>query len=646
MCGIAGFTRLHSPVDRSVAERITAGLCHRGPDQQGIFEGSEATLCAVRLKIIDLEGGDQPIVSKDGDTAIAFNGEIYNHREIRAELENLGHRFRSQCDTETVLEAFREWDTACFGRMRGMFAAAIWTESRRRLVLARDRMGIKPLYYFRRGDDVYFGSELKAILEHAEIPRHLDFEALQLYLSVNYVPGPRTLIEGIRKVPPGYLLEWRHGKFRTERWWSLPLAGTGKAPGWEEAKEELDRLLRDSVREHLVADVPLGVWASGGLDSSTILHYAAAETTGKLKSFSVSFAGRSFDESRYFREVAQVYGTEHYEFDLNPEVELVTAIEDFAYYSDEPSADAGALPVWYLSRMTRRHVTVALSGEGADELFGGYLTYVADRLVRPFRYVPEWLRRAMLKGLERYVPVSDEKLSFEYKLKRWIEGSCLDPDEAHFFWNGTFSNQQRQRIQPGAGPNGLKALAAQAAAEQRRVTARYLAVDQSYYLPDDILYKTDRMSMAHSLEVRPPFLDHRIVEFAASLPDRFKIRGFRQKQILRELMRGKLPAAVLARKKTGFDIPTHDWFRGPLRTLLGDTLSGEAIRATGIFDANAIEELIRDHSERRINIGYHLWGLLTLFLWMNRWKVEANPREKSPGMPVAPALAIRSLSRS
>jgi len=646
MCGIAGFTRLNSPADRRVAERITAGLCHRGPDQQGVFEGTEATLCAVRLKIIDLEGGDQPMVSEDGDTAIAFNGEIYNHREIRAELENLGHKFRSQCDTETVLRAFREWDTACFARMRGMFAAALWTESRRRLVLARDRMGIKPLYYYRRGEDVYFGSELKAILEHSEIPRHLDLEALQLYLSVNYVPGPRTLIEGIRKLPPGHLLEWRHGTVRTERWWAPPQPGTQKAPGWEEAKEELDRLLREAVREHLVADVPLGVWLSGGLDSSTILHYAASETAGKLKSFSVSFAGRSFDESRYFREVAQAYGTEHYEFDLNPEVELTGAIEDFAYYSDEPSADAGALPVWYLSRMSRRHVTVALSGEGADELFGGYLTYVADQLVRPFRRVPEWARRAMLTGLERYVPVSDEKLSLEYKLKRWIEGSCLDPDEAHFFWNGTFSSEQRKRIQPGAGPNRLKALAGQAAPGQRSVIAKYLAVDQAYYLPDDILYKTDRMSMAHSLEVRPPFLDHRIVEFAASLPDRFKIRGFRQKHILRELMRGKLPAAVLARKKAGFDIPTHDWFRGPLRNLLRDTLSGEAIRATGIFDKDAIEELIRGHQDRRTNIGYHLWGLLTLFLWMNRWKVQASSTTRNAGAPAAPVLAIRSLSRS
>ena len=644
MCGIAGFTRLNTP-GRGVAERITASLYHRGPDQQGVYEGIEATLCSVRLKIIDLNGGEQPMVSQDGDTAIAFNGEIYNHREIRAELEGLGHRFQSNCDTETVLEAFRQWDTACFTRMRGMFAAALWSESRRRLVLARDRMGIKPLYYYRRGDDVYFGSELKAILEHAEVPRRLDLEALELYLSVNYVPGSRTLVEGIRKVPPGHLLEWRHGKLWTEAWWKA--SEQEPCRSFAAAKEQLDWLLRDSVREHLVADVPLGVWASGGLDSSTILHYAAGESTGKLKTFSVSFAGRSFDESRYFREVAQVYGTDHHEFDLNPDLELAGAIEDFAYYSDEPSADAGALPVWYLSRMSRRHVTVALSGEGADELFGGYVTYVADRLARPLRCVPGWARRIMLGALERYVPVSNEKVSLEYKLKRWIEGSWLDADEAHFFWNGTFSREQRNRIrrQKTLETGALKALVDQLELKQGGTAERYLAVDQHYYLPDDILYKTDRMSMAHSLEVRPPFLDHRIVEFAAGLPARFKIRGFQQKYILRELMRGKLPQAVLDRKKTGFDIPTHDWFRGPLRSLLLDTLTPDAIGATGIFDARSIGELITDHMERRINIGYHLWGLLTLFLWMNRWKVEVHPPEERHAERPAPVLAIRSSSR-
>ena len=624
MCGIAGFTRLNGLSGRGVAQRITEGLHHRGPDQQGIFEGNEATLCAVRLKIIDLGGGDQPIVSDDRDTAIAFNGEVYNHLEIRAELEARGHRFHSSCDTETVLHAFLEWDTACFSRFRGMFAVALWTESRRRLVLARDRMGIKPLYYYRQGDDLYFGSELKAILEHPSVPRVLNLEALDSYLAVNYVPGHRTLIAGIEKVRPGHCFEWRHGRMWSESWVRQDSRDRRRITAGE-AQEELDHLLRESVREHLVSDVPLGVWASGGLDSSTILHYAAEESASRLKTFSVSFSGRSFDESRYFREVARIYGTDHYEFDLNPDVELRTAIEEFAYYSDEPSADAGALPVWFLSKMSRRHVTVALSGEGADELFGGYVTYMADRLARPFRRVPNRARRMLRSALDRYLPVSDDKISLEYKLKRWIDGSWLHPDEAHFFWNGTFSNEERHRIRCGGNGNGLRRLVDALEIEPGGVIDRYLKVDQNYYLPDDILYKTDRMSMAHSLEVRPPFLDPRIVDFAASLPARFKIRGMQQKVVLRELMRGKLPEAVLNRKKTGFDIPTHDWFRGILRDLLMDTLRPEAIDATGAFDSQAIQALIRDHMERRINVGYHLWGLLTLFLWIKKWKVETLP---------------------
>ncbi len=521
-----------------------------------------------------------------------------------------------------------------------MFAVALWTESQKRLVLARDRMGIKPLYYYRAGEDLYFGSELKAILEHPDVPRRLDLAALDLYLSVNYVPGPQTLIEGIRKVEPGHFLEWRAGGTRTEPWAGAPAAQSApRRISLGAAKEELDWLLRDAVREHLVSDVPLGVWASGGLDSSTILYYAAAAASGQLKTFSVSFAGRTFDESPYFREVARVFGTDHHEFDLNPEVELRPAIEDFAYYSDEPSADAGALPVWYLSRMSRRHVTVALSGEGADELFGGYLTHMADRLARPLRLVPGGIRRLMRGALNRYVPVSDEKISLEYKLKRWIEGSLLDPDEAHFFWNGTFSQEQRREICRTAGGSGLKELVARLGIRTRGVE-RFLRIDQAYYLADDILYKTDRMSMAHSLEVRPPFLDPRIVDFAATLPAGLKIRGSQQKYLLRELMRGKLPETVLRREKTGFDIPAHGWFRGVLRELLMDTLRPEAVEATGIFDARAIQSLIRDHMERRINAGYHLWGLLTLFLWMNRWKVEiVPPPEAARRTPQSPEPA-------
>lgn len=622
MCGIAGYTKLDHPVEPGRIRDILGLIRHRGPDELGFHESDLAALGNTRLSIIDLEHGSQPMFSADGNTVIVHNGEIYNYRELKRELEARGHAFRTSSDTEVILHAFLAWDTRCFERLRGMFAVALWDERRRRLVLARDRMGIKPLYIFHRGRDLYFGSEVKTILHHAEVDRRLDRNGLGYFLSLNWVPAPYTLIEGVEKLLPGELLEWENGSIRREQYWQLRFQPDPKI-GLEDAKAELDRLLRLSLQEHLIADVPVGVWASGGLDSSTVLHYAAQEAAG-LRTFSISFRGYSHDESEYFRTVARHYGTVHQEFDLNPEENLAETIEQISYYSDEPSADAGALPVWYLSRMTRQHVKVALSGEGADELFGGYLTYRADALALRARQWPAWMRRAALAAA-RLLPVSDEKISFEYKAKRFLEGTLLDPRDAHFYWNGAFDDKTKRALyeaprypRPGELVNTLPTEAFLCGEINR-----YLWADQKYYLPDDILYKCDRMSMAHSLEVRPPFLDHRIVEFAARLPEEFKVRGPVLKFILRELMRDKLPPAVLARPKEGFDIPAHRWFRGPLRPLAEDVLSPDNVRRTGIFRAEVVERVKRDHFRRRANYGYQLWGLLTLMLWMRRWNVHA-----------------------
>jgi asparagine synthase (glutamine-hydrolysing) len=627
MCGIAGYTHGGRVTSEAAIRAASATLIHRGPDQQGTHHDPGASLGAVRLKIIDLSGGDQPLYSNDGGTVIVFNGEIYNHAGLRHDLEARGRRFHSRCDTEVVLQAFLEWDLACFERLRGMFAVALWQRDRRRLVLARDRLGIKPLYYALHQGDIYFGSELKAILEHPEIPRAVDLNSLSRFLSLNYIPGPGTMLEGIRKLPPGCHLEWNAGHVRLEPYWSLSFV-PDRSWTLPAAKDRLDELLRSAVSEQLVADVPLGIWLSGGLDSSTILHYAA-ERVPRLKTFSVSFAGRSFDESRYFREVAVRYQTDHHEFDLNPDVELADAIQEFAWYADEPCADSGALPVWFLSRMSRRHVTVALSGEGADELFGGYVTYLADRYARWLRLAPPTLRRAAL-SLARRLPVSDEKIGFEYKLKRWLEGSLLSAGEAHSFWNGACSAAEKRAICPAAG-SSIQLVTGDSDLDW---LSRCLRADQLTYLPDDILNKSDRMSMAHSLEVRPPFLDHRIVEFAAGLPPDLKIRGRRLKFVLRELMRDRLPPAVTRRAKCGFDIPAHHWFRGPLLPLLCDAVADPNVKACGLFDLAAIARMIDDHRERRANYGYQLWGLLTLFLWIARWKAEA------PGPAAARALTI------
>jgi asparagine synthase (glutamine-hydrolysing) len=625
MCGIAGFTHSARSFDEAVIRRMTASLTHRGPDQQRCFSNPDVALGAVRLQVIDLVGGEQPFVTEDGQTVIVYNGEIYNASELRKELEGLGHRFRSVCDTEVALHAFVQWDTDCFRRFRGMFAMALWSAGNKRLVLCRDRMGIKPLYIRALGRDIIFGSELKALFAHPRVSRTLDLNALQDYLSLNYIPGPRTLVEGIEKLPPGHYLEWRSGVATKTRWWN-PSLEPDSTLDENSAAEELDRLLRESVREHMVSDVPLGVWSSGGLDSSTLLHYAA-ELGGKPpKTFSIAFDSKSCDEREWFREISRVYGTEHHELELSRRTDLIPAIEDMANYSDEPGADAGALPMWFLSRMSRKHVTVALSGEGGDELFGGYLTYRADKLAEPLRRVPESWRRGALSAARCLLPVSNEKIGFEYKLKRWLEGSMLHPDEAHLFWNGSFSMEQKMKLLPRMDGQRLFHLYA-GLPDALRVGSlnRYMLVDQHNYLPDNLLYKVDRMSMAHSLEVRPPLLDHRIVEFSRRLPERLKIRGGNQKAILKRVMKGRLPEGILKRRKRGLDIPAHEWFRGPLLPFLRETLHPDVVRRTNLFDAGYTQRLIRDHRDKRINAGYQLWALLTLFLWLKRWNIEIPP---------------------
>ena len=641
MCGITGFTHRDGVFDRERIVAATDSLIHRGPDQQGTYQSEVVSLGAVRLKIIDLHAGDQPMVSDDGNTILVFNGEIYNHRELRAELESRGEKFKTSSDTEVVLRAFLQWDKDCFARLRGMFALAVWSQNTRRLVLARDRMGIKPLYFHLRGGELYFGSELKTIFAHPEFKRELDFTGLQYYLSLNYVPCPHTLVRGIEKLPPGHLLEWQDGDVELEAYWRLRFEPQ-KQKSLEGAQEELDSLLRESVREHLIADVPLGIWLSGGVDSSTILHYTRELCASRVKTFSISFAGRSFDETSYIRDIAGRYETEHHELDVNPSLDLPAAIEEMAYYSDEPFADAGALPVWFLSALSRKHVTVALSGEGADELFGGYITYAADRYAALAQSVAPPIRRGLL-SLLRYWPVSNDKISLEYKMKRFLEGTLLPGDEAHTYWNGTFSAAQQAEFLLHRNRASTKDLfdSDLPAADENGSLNRYLAFDQRYYLADDILQKADRMSMAHSLEVRPPFLDHRIVEFAARLPERMKVDGRQHKVVLKRLMQNKLPASVLRRAKTGLDIPTHDWLRGTLRPLLMDTLSAGAIDETNLFRRERIEFFIKEHMERRANLGYHLWGLLILFLWIRHWNIQTASVPR-----VAEKIVTRAFTRA
>jgi asparagine synthase (glutamine-hydrolysing) len=422
------------------------------------------------------------------------------------------------------------------------------------------------------------------------------------------------------KLMPGCFLTWNDGNVSIHRYWQAEREGMAPR-SLRDATAQLDQLLKESVKEHLAADVPVGVWLSGGIDSSTVLHYASQDAASQLKTFSITFDGREFDEAPYIREMARRYSTDHHELDLGPGTVTPDSITELAYYSDEPNADAGAVPVWHLSRMSVKDVTVALSGEGADELFGGYVTYLADKYARRARMIPRGLRRWSLRSANR-LRASDKKIGLDYKLQRFLHGTLLDERSSHIFWNGTFSQEQRRELMVSrSGTHMLKLLATIPAKGDVR---RFLAFDQAYYLPDNILAKVDRMSMAHSLEVRPAFLDHRIVEFAAALPAHYCIKGRTLKLLLRRLMHDKLPQSVLGKKKQGLDIPVHDWLRGHLRPLLLDTLNRKTVEESGLVYWPHLDSVINLHMQRKANYGYHLWGMLMLFLWLKQWKIQCG----------------------
>ncbi|HEY0564810.1 MAG TPA: asparagine synthase (glutamine-hydrolyzing) [Terriglobales bacterium] len=620
MCGILGFTHFAKPLPPDLLDRAAASVLHRGPDGRGTFVCSQVSLASTRLGILDLQSGAQPFLSEDGNVALVFNGEIFNHAALRDELRAEGCQFKTRCDTEVILHAFLRWGTSCFSRLRGMFAIAIWDGRRNVLVLARDSAGIKPLYFYLGGGELYFGSELKTILEHPCVPRNICLAGLSCYLRLNYVPWPYTLVEGIRKLSPGHILEFR-GEQLSETAFLPQRESSFSGSNPEDLHDELEMLLSSAVQEQLMSDTPVGVWLSGGLDSSTILHYAVSHRRDRVRTFSITFKGRSFDESAQIHELVRHYGTCHTEMNLDASLDLRGAIEQMAYYSDEPSGDAGALPVWFLSQMTSETTRVALSGEGSDELFAGYLTHKADRYARIVRKAPQLALRAAQK-LAELMPVSDEKIGFEYKIKRFLEGALLTPEEAHVFWNGSFSEQELAQLSRHPDPKCFAGILERM--QPGTGLQRFLNFDQSHYLPDDLLYKVDRMSMAHSVEVRPPFLDSRVVQFCNALPEKYKLRGRTSKWLLRSLMKSRLPKKAQTNRKVGLDIPVHEWLRTCLRGLLMETLSEEAVKQTGLFDWPYVRRLIAEHTNRKANWGYELWGLMVLMIWIRRWNIQSE----------------------
>lgn len=620
MCGICGVVSLHGDlVDPTVLQEMNGTLVHRGPDSAGRYVDGAVGFAMRRLAIIDLASGDQPVGNEDGSVRVVQNGEIYNYRELRDRLERRGHRFRTKSDTEVLVHLYEDQGPSFVEGLRGMFAIAIWDSRQQRLVLARDRFGIKPLYYRHEGGVLSFASELKALLRQPGFSREVDLAALEAFLAFNSIPAPLTIYREARKLPPGHLLVWEAGSEPSLERYARPRpvqSRTTRREGEAELAEELRARLRDSVRAHLVADVPVGVLLSGGVDSSLLAAFAALESRRPVSTFTIGFEEGSFDERAQARLVAARYGTDHHELVVRPDAaELLPVLaESF----DEPFGDSSAIPTYLVSKLAREHVKVALSGEGGDELFGGYYTYVADSLAP---HVGALARAA--RPLVELLPSSSQRVSADYMAKRFVRGAGLPPLERHHAWKEIFSRAARAELLLPERRSGFDPLslyrARYAETEGAEPLARLLDIDLGLYLVDDLLVKTDRASMAHSLEVRVPFLDQIVVELALALPDRLKVRGLAKKRLLRAAAAPLLPPEILRGKKRGFSIPMAAWLRGRLEPFAREVLSPEAVRRRGYFRPEAVTRLLDAHVAGSEDLSRQLWGLLAFSLWAERY---------------------------
>jgi asparagine synthase (glutamine-hydrolysing) len=628
MCGICGIVS-PSGADPGRLAAMSATLVHRGPDSDGAHVEGPVGLAARRLSIIDLETGDQPIASEDGSVIVVQNGELYDYREHRRRLETQGHVFRTSGDTEVLAHLYEQHGDGFAERLRGMFAAAVWDARRRRLVLARDRFGIKPLYYRVADGGLQFASELRAL------PRgEVDLDALEAFLAFNSVPAPLTIFRDVRKLPPGHLLVWEDGDVRLSRY-ARPAPVGRDAVRREPEKalaEELRERLRDSVRAHLVADVPVGVLLSGGVDSALLAAFAAEASGEAVRTFTIGFRERSFDETADARLVAERYGTRHRELVLEPDAALLLPALADAF--DEPFADSSALPTYLVSELAAQDVKVALSGEGGDELFGGYHTYAADLLAQRTGPVAR-LARPLVERL----PVSTSRASVDYRLKRFVRAAHLPPLERHHGWKEIFAPDARAELTGrGSAFDPVDLLRARfAETEGAELLARLQDVDLGTYLVDDLLVKTDRASMAHSLEARVPFLDTAVTDLALALPTGAKVRGFRKKRLLRRAAGPLLPREIVHGRKRGFSIPAAAWLRGELEPFARDVLAADTLRRQGYLRPEAVAKVLDDHVAGREDLSRQLWGLLAFTLWHER-HVERAPGAIRPGQ-LAEALA-------
>ncbi len=635
MCGITGFFKPSGGEipDEAVIRGMAAPLAHRGPDDYGHHLEPGLALGFRRLSIVDLAGGHQPIANEDGTVVLVLNGEIYNHAELRPELEARGHTYRTRSDAEAVVHAYEEWGPDCLERLQGMFAFALHDRPRGRLLLARDRLGIKPLHYAALDDGtVVFGSEIKSLLAHPRVPREASEEAAALFVTYRYLPSPHTLFRGIRKLPPGHRLMVDSGGARLEMWWDVDLSRRFEGT-YEDAQEALRAHTEAAVRARLMADVPLGALLSGGLDSSIIVSLMAGMHGGPVKTFSVGFAGAAGNDHElpFAREVAGAFHTEHHEL-VMAERDLPGAILPLIWHMDEPLVEPAAIPVYLISRLARETVTVVLTGEGADELFAGYPKYGRDHLARTYARVPRFLREGLVrKGLRaapwplRKARVAERSLSIDEPSERWAS------------WFAGFAGPERREV---LHPDLLRRLDDPTArgpvaawvdrADGRDPLTRMLYADVKTWLADDLLMKMDRMSMAASLEARVPFLDHRLVEFAFSLPPEWKWGEGRGKRILRDTFGPALPPRVLSRAKTGFPVPIDRWFREDLRGFVADTLLDGSVGRRGVLNPATVRRVVEDHLAGRRDHRREIWTLLNLELWYRLFIDPSQPPLSRP----------------
>jgi len=602
----------------AIIDRMLSAIRHRGPDDSGVWAQGPIALGSRRLAVIDLSArGHQPMANEDGSIHIVFNGEIYNFMTLRQELLARGHTFTSDTDTETIVHLYEERGPDCVRALRGMFAFALWDQRRRRLLLARDRLGKKPLFYTVRPEGVWFASEPKAILQDSRVPAVADPGALHDFLTFGYVPTPQSAFAGMRKLPPAHYALVQDGDVSLTRYWALSYLPKRREPE-HNLIEEFDALLENAVRLRLIADVPVGALLSGGLDSSTVVAMVRRVHSGRVRTFSIGFDQADYDERRYAREVAQRFETEHHE--LQVKADAAALLPRLAWFYDEPFGDSSALPSFMVAQMTRELVTVALNGDGGDEAFLGYDRYRAFGLAATLDVLPASFRRRLAGTVMAAVQDGGAK-SASRRLRRFAAGVAASGSRRYARWVTVLDDAAKHQLYTGdfarlLDRDALKVL--DAAFEDSDATTpaeRASHADVRLYLPDDLLVKMDIASMAHSLEMRSPFLDHAVLEFAARLPSRLKLHGFRGKYLVRRLMAGVLPEPVLRRRKMGFAVPVADWLRHELHDLARDILLGARARQRGYFRPLAVERLLDEHAAAQRDHHTILWSLLMLELW-------------------------------